>query len=182
MKQKSYSSDMTDMQMLALLIIMVNSIAIVYHVRRIRYRTYLRPKKPKAEPFWAPMRYPEDGEDAEFCDICHGRLGDMKMAVCACGKKFHRECVRDQECPNCGNDIAHMFGPKPSVMLCPMCIRRAPGGYCKHCNVVFPRREGTFRCVKCGAKVLASHPECRKCGKIYRPRLAKGYMSRVRSR
>ena len=165
--------------MLALLGWMAVAITIVVVGYISHYRTFLRPKQTKSRQFLDPVPYPEDGEDAAFCDLCHGRIGTSLMASCACGRRFHLECVEASGCPGCGNDAGHMHVRKPVSMPCPICLRPTREGHCKVCGITVPRRDGSFRCEVCGT-VLKESLTCRGCGASYRARVTNGYMDRVR--
>lgn len=173
---------MTIDELLGIVLLLAIIATIGIECYKLRYSTYLRPKKKRSGDFFDPYKYPEKGEDEAFCDLCHGRLGPDKLAYCICGNRFHPDCAGLQDCPRCGNDLRHMRIREPFVARCPVCIRRAPGGYCSHCSLTIPRKDGTFKCHNCGTVVFTAHPRCRKCGKRYLPRTTKGYMNKVRSR
>lgn len=164
---------------LAILIGLVAVVTIALELYSTRYRTFLRPGNGKSSGFLNPVPFPEDGEDEAVCALCHGRLGTERIAVCACGKKFHPDCIGSETCPGCGNDLRHMHVRPPALMLCPICLRKAPGGHCETCGITIPRRDGSFRCAECGTVVFPSEPACRKCGSTYSARTAKGYMDRA---
>ncbi len=166
--------------MLALLTTVVSVITISICLTIDHYREYHILEKHFAGRFGPKIYYPEEGEDYKYCDICHGRLGAERMAVCSCGGRFHIECVREEDCPRCGNDLGHMRKPLPKVLRCPVCLGRTFEGTCYRCGLTIPERNGTFRCQDCGGKVMASNPVCRKCGMRYTARTTKGYMDRVR--
>ncbi len=171
---------MSNFDVLAYLTLVVIVITICVEIYMIRYRTYLSPKKHFSGRFWDPIRFPEEGEDARLCDLCHGRLGPEKIAVCACGKRFHPECISQEMCPGCGNDLRHMRVRLPDTMACPICLEPMDDGFCGRCGITVPHADGTFRCPDCGGVVMTSHPVCRKCGAKYAARVTKGYMNRVR--
>lgn len=167
---------------LAYLISLVIVVTIAMEIYMLRFNTFLAPKKRRAGRFFNPIKYPEDGEDMEICDLCHGPLGPEEHALCSCGKRFHLECIAVEDCPLCGNDCRHMHFRMPKVVKCPICLRDSAGGFCKHCEIIIPKKNGTFKCSECGGVVFTSDPCCRKCGCRYLPRTTKGYMSKVRSR
>lgn len=171
---------MSNLDMLAYLTLLAIVITISIEIYMIRYRTYLSPKKLFSGRFWNPIRFPEEGEDARLCDLCHGRLGLEDIAVCSCGKRFHTDCIGQETCPGCGNDLRHMHIRTPNAMSCPICLEPMDDGFCWRCGITVPRADGTFHCPDCGGMVMTAHPVCRKCGAKYAPRVTKGYMNRVR--
>jgi hypothetical protein len=67
----------------------------------------MRPKPGQGPPD-PPMALPfkvELVQSAE-CAICGRRIAGGNLAYgCACGKKFHEHCPKDEEkCPNCGRE------------------------------------------------------------------------------
>ncbi|MBQ1463019.1 MAG: hypothetical protein IIZ24_02430, partial [Candidatus Methanomethylophilus sp.] len=94
---------------------MVSVITISICLTIDHYREYHILEKHFAGRFGPKIYYPEEGEDYKYCDICHGRLGAERMDVCSCGGRFHIECVREEDCPRCGNDVGHMRKPLPKV-------------------------------------------------------------------
>lgn len=171
---------MTPLDRLALLVIVVTSIAIVIYLYMSYFNIRVFKKKGSSGKFLIPIYYPEEGDDYTFCGICHGRLGSEKVARCSCGGRYHIECVALHNCPECNNDLKHMRRYLPKVLSCPICLRRTSEGHCYHCGITVPSADGTFRCQECGGKVMVSHPVCRKCGTKYSARTTKGYMDRVR--
>jgi hypothetical protein len=171
-------NEMSTTLLLALLIWMVVIATICIELYIHRYRLFLRHSSGRFQHFLHPLPYPEEGEDSAFCDLCHGKLGTSEIAVCACGKKFHPECIAETECPGCGNDLRHMQVRSPSVFMCPQCLVPAPGGQCPECGATYPRRDGTFKCSECGSNVLPSELACRRCGCRYVARRTNGYKPR----
>ncbi len=171
---------MAEWNTLALLTMLVIVVTICAELYGCHYRTYLRRKKRFTGKFWTPVYYPEEGEEYGFCDLCHGRLGTGKMALCACGGRYHPDCLKLSDCPACGNDLRHMRVRMTLVLRCPICMRRTSDGHCADCGITVPSADGTFRCPECGTKVMTSHPVCRKCGTRFSARTTKGYMDRVR--
>lgn len=171
--------DITETLALILWLAVLITIAIELYIRR--YRTYLKPKREKSGTFWMPVPFPEDGDDEQFCALCHGRLGGDPLAACTCGNMFHPDCIELENCPRCGNDFRHMHYRQPLMIRCPICIRPAAAGICRECGIVLPHADGTFRCEDCGTAVSGTEPVCRKCGAVYVARTTKGYMDRVRA-
>jgi hypothetical protein len=108
----------------------------------------------------------DEGEDERRCDICYGVIENEEVAICGCGKLFHRACAEPTDiCPYCGMRYSEMEVREPRRARCPVCGRFVRGSICE-CGAVLPRRDRTFLC-SCGNRVDVSKPVCRQCGAVY---------------
>lgn len=100
------------------------------------------------------------------CDICFGEYENGDVAVCSCGKRFHRECAElTEECPYCGSPLGTMKFREIERPACPACGRPLKGNICE-CGTVCPDKDMTFVC-ECGERIAASDCRCPKCGSEY---------------
>lgn len=108
----------------------------------------------------------DEGEDEKRCEICHGKIENEELAVCKCGKLFHRVCAEPTgTCPYCGTKFEEMTIREPERTRCPVCGRFVKGNICE-CGAVLPRKDNTFLC-SCGNRVDVNKPVCKKCGAVY---------------
>lgn len=108
----------------------------------------------------------DEGEEDKKCEICLGKIDEDSVAVCTCGKIFHDACAKPTgSCPYCGAAYETMEVRDPVRSRCPVCGRFVKGSICA-CGAVLPRSDNTFLC-KCGNRVDAAKPFCRKCGAVY---------------
>lgn len=108
----------------------------------------------------------DEGEDEKKCDICYGRIENEDVAVCRCGRLFHRACAEPTEiCPYCNTGFKDMEVREPQRARCPVCGRFIKGSICE-CGAVLPRKDKTFLC-SCGNRVDLGKPVCKKCGAVY---------------
>jgi len=151
---------------LGLIIILIGVIAIVFYVQ-IRLTSKLKIEGAFGKGKSRKTTYfLDEGEDEKKCEICYGELGCEDIAVCKCGKMFHKACAEPtRTCPYCNTSFEEMTIREPQRARCPVCGRFVKGSICE-CGAVLPRKDNTFQC-SCGNRVDVNKPVCKKCGAVY---------------
>lgn len=151
---------------LGLIIILLGVVAILLYVQvsvtsRLKIKSNLNKTGTRDSTYFL-----DEGEDEKKCEICYGKIESEEVAICKCGKLFHRACAEPtKSCPYCGTPFTDMEIREPNRARCPACGRFINGSICE-CGAVLPRKDNTFLC-SCGNRVDVNKPVCRKCGAVY---------------
>lgn len=151
---------------LGLIVILLGVIAIIFYIQvsitsKLKIKSLLNKKGARGTTYFL-----DEGEDEKKCDICYGKIENEELAVCKCGRLFHRACAEPTgSCPYCGTPFSEMGVREPQKARCPVCGRFVTGSICE-CGAVLPRKDNTFLC-SCGNRVDVNKPVCRKCGAVY---------------
>ncbi len=151
---------------LGLIIILLGVITIVMYLQ-IRTANKMKLRKKNFQNRSTKTTYfLDEGEDNKKCEICYGEINNEDVAVCKCGKIFHKACAEPTNtCPYCSTTFDQMDVRQPERTRCPICGRYVKGNICE-CGAVLPRKDNTFLC-SCGNRVDVNKPVCKKCGAVY---------------
>jgi hypothetical protein len=165
------SNSLSSLGILILLVILFSMVTVLYVQMLTKRRTG---KGSEGSSDGNSTKFLDEGEDDKKCEICYGRIDEDTIAVCGCGKIFHEACAKPTgACPYCGAKYESMEVRSPLRARCPVCGRFVKGNICI-CGAVIPRSDGTFLC-KCGNRIDAGKPICKKCGAVYESMTMKVY-------